>query len=34
LKCRAGWKEKPTFEPAPIPPPALIIACEGGVQPS
>jgi ribosomal protein L19E len=34
LKCRAGWKEKPTFEPGAIAPPPFIIAREGGVQPS
>jgi hypothetical protein len=32
LKCRAGWKERPMFEPAAIPPPPFVVAQENGVQ--
>jgi len=33
LKCRAGWRERPVFEPASIPPPPFVVAQERGVQP-
>jgi len=32
LKCRGGWRERPAFEPASIPPPPFIVAHEKGVQ--
>jgi hypothetical protein len=32
LKCRAGWRERPAFEPAAIPPPPFVVAQENGVQ--
>jgi len=32
LKCRAGWRERPIFEPASIAPPPFIVAQERGVQ--
>ena len=28
LKCRAGWHERPVFEPAPVPPPPFIVTRE------
>jgi hypothetical protein len=33
LKCRAGWKERPSLEPSAIPPPPFIVAQETRVQP-
>jgi len=33
LKSRAGWKERPTFESRPLPPPPFVVAQEEGVQP-
>ena len=32
LKTRAGWRERPAFEPAPGPPPPFLVECkqEGG----
>ena len=32
LKTRAGWREKPTFEPAAIPPPPFIVAQKATVS--
>lgn len=34
LKCRAGWRDRPAFEPASNPPPAFIVAQEPEVHPS
>jgi len=34
LKSRAGWKERPSFESQPLPPPPFVVAKEeGGRQP-
>ena len=32
LRCRAGWRDRPAFEPASIPPPPFVVARERGVQ--
>jgi len=32
LKTRAGWRDRPAFEPASIPPPPFVVALEKGVQ--
>ena len=33
LKCRAGWNERSTVEPAAIKPPNFVVTQEGAVQP-
>jgi len=33
MKARAGWRDRPSFEPASIPPPPFIVAHDKGVQP-
>ena len=33
LKTRAGWHERPAFEPASTPPPPFVVAQENRVQP-
>lgn len=32
LRCRAGWRDRPSFEVAPNPPPPFIVAQDQGVQ--
>ena len=33
MKTRAGWRERPEFEPSAMPPPPFVVAQENGVHP-